>query len=248
VSLELRVPGREHPALAAVTVTRPADPVDLRFVAEPYEDAPGHDHAVLVTGLGPAFVLSASGGRSAAQRGYEAARRLNEAAAAIKSSLDQNLEVRGLDSQPVIGLIGRPEPILEVTEDDAAAYGEDWTKLGGKGGPVTRVRLAQWWGAVARDLVLLLVRGEKPTQAAALAPEGRVLDELYLAARRTGRRRPRPRSRPRSGRSGCGCPPPSRARGPRRRPPHPGPRRPPWRSSSTASGRARRRCRASGSS
>jgi hypothetical protein len=34
--------------------------------------------------------------------------------------------------------------------------------------------VAVWWEAVARDLVLLLVRGEKPHFAADLAPEGRV--------------------------------------------------------------------------
>jgi hypothetical protein len=185
-TLELRVPGQEAPGEWTMNLTPPADPIDLRFVAEPYEDVPGHDHAVVGTGIGPAFVLSASGGRSAADRAYDAARRLNEAAVAIRASLDQNLELRGLDSQPTIGLVGRPDPILEVSEEDAAAYDEDWTKLGGKGGPVTRARLAQWWGALARDLVLLLARGEKPTHAAALAPEGRVLAEVYLAARRSG--------------------------------------------------------------
>jgi hypothetical protein len=40
---------------------------------------------------------------------------------------------------------------------------------------------------VARDLVLLLVRGEKPQHAGGLAPEGRVLSEVYEAARKTGR-------------------------------------------------------------
>ena len=52
---------------------------------------------------------------------------------------------------------------------------------------MTRARLARWWEAVGRDLVLLTIRGERPQFAAALAPEGRVLGQLFDAARRTGR-------------------------------------------------------------
>jgi hypothetical protein len=40
---------------------------------------------------------------------------------------------------------------------------------------------------VAKDLVLLLVRGERPQFAAALAPEGRALVDVYQAAQKTGR-------------------------------------------------------------
>ena len=74
---------------------------------------------------------------------------------------------------------------MEVTLDDAAAYEEDWTGLKGRGGPVSPVRVAVWWEAVARDLVLLLVRGEKPHFAADLAPEGRVFADLYPLARKS---------------------------------------------------------------
>jgi hypothetical protein len=42
-----------------------------------------------------------------------------------------------------------------------------------------------WWEAVARDLVLLLIRGEKPHFAADLAPEGRVLADLHPLARKS---------------------------------------------------------------
>jgi hypothetical protein len=92
-----------------------------------------------------------------------------------------------VDGDPVIVLMGKSEPILQVAEEDAAAYNEDWTRLGGKGGPVTRGRLALWWGAVARDLVLMLVRGESPRHTAGLAPEGKVLVDVFDAARQTGR-------------------------------------------------------------
>jgi hypothetical protein len=186
-TLEVRVPGNENVGQAALQVAPPADPVEFRFVAEPFTAVPGRPHAVLATGLGPAFVLAASGGRTAAARAAEAAERLNGAATALRTTLGLNLEARGLDASPTLGLAGRPEALLEVTAEDAAAYGEDWTGLRGRGGPVTPVRLARWWEAVARDIVLLTVRGERPQFAAALAPEGRVLGQLFDAAQRTGR-------------------------------------------------------------
>ena len=156
-------------------------------MAEPFTAVAGRGHAVLSTGLGPAFVLAASGGKTAAARAVEAAQRLNGAAAALRTTVGLNLEARGLDANPVLALAGRPEVLLEVAEEDAAAYNEDWTSLRGRGGPVTRARLARWWEALARDLVLLTIRGEKPRFAAAIAPEGRVLAQVFEAAQRTGR-------------------------------------------------------------
>jgi hypothetical protein len=175
----------EHVGQARLAVTAGPDPIDFRFVAEPFEDAPGHDHAILSTGLGPAFVLSASGGKSAAERGYEAERRLNEAGAALKGTVDGDVRARGLDGSPSLVVAGRDTPLLEVTLDDAAAYEEDWTGLKGRGGPISPARVAVWWEAVARDLVLLFVRGEKPHFAADLAPEGRVFADLHPLARKS---------------------------------------------------------------
>ena len=186
-ALEVRVPGSTSVGLGTLQIAVPADPVEFRFVAESFTAVPGRSHAVLSTGLGPAFVLAASGGKSAAARAVEAAGRLNDAAQALRTTVGLNLEARGLDASPVLGLAGKPEALLEVTEADAAAYNEDWTGLKGRGGPVTRARLARWWEALGRDIVLLTVRGEKPRFAAALAPEGRVLVQLFEAAQRTGR-------------------------------------------------------------
>lgn len=182
--VELKVPGSPNVGATSLNVAAPQATVDFRFVAEPWVDVPGHDHALLATGLGPVLVLSASGGRSAADRALQAQERLNLAAGPLKAALTVDVEVR-LGADPVIGLVGKDEALVEVSEEDAAAYNEDWTKLKGKGGPVTRARLALWWGAVQRDLVLLLLRGEKPRHAAALAPEGRVLPELHDVARKT---------------------------------------------------------------
>jgi hypothetical protein len=185
-AIELTVPRSENVGQASMTIAPRTDPVEFRFVAGLIRDDPSHEHAVLATGLGPAFVLSTSGGKSAAERALSAQQRLNAAAAVLKASLTADVEVRDLGGNPSLGIVGAPETLLEVTAEDAAAYNEDWTALKGKGGPVTRARLALWWGAVARDLALLTVRGERPQHAAAIAPEGRVLQQVADAAKKTG--------------------------------------------------------------
>ena len=187
VAVRVRVRGYDNVAEARLQVAAPPESVDFHFVAEPFDDVPGHDHAVLSTGLGPAFVLAPSGGRSAGQRAMEAAQRLNEAATFLKASRDADLELRDATGEPVIGLVGRPGALLEVSEADAAAFAEDWSRSGGRGGPVTRERLGMWWLALGQDLVQLLVRGERPTHAAALARgEARVLEEVFQAAQKSG--------------------------------------------------------------
>ena len=185
--IEVRRADSAEVGQSSLQVATADDPVAFRFAAEPFTAMPGRPHAVLATGLGPAFVLAASGGRSAAERAVEAQGRLNAAAQALRTTLGLNLEVRSLDANPVIGLAGRPDVLLEVTPEDAAAYNKDWSRVKGRGGPVTPARLARWWEAVGRDLVLLTVRGERPRFAVALAPEGRALQQLFDAAQRSGR-------------------------------------------------------------
>ena len=185
--LEVRRPGSPDVGQASLQIAAAGDPVAFEFAAEPFTAVPGRPHAVLATGIGPVFVLAASGGRSAAERALETQGRLNAAGQPLRTTLGLSLEARNLDSNPVIGLTGRPEVLIEVTAEDATAYNEDWSSLRGRGGPVTPARLARWWEAVGRDLVLLTVRGERPHFAAALAPEGRALQQLFAAAERTGR-------------------------------------------------------------
>jgi hypothetical protein len=182
--VEVRTAGSEHVGLLTISVPSPPETPDFRFVAEPFDAAYGKSHAVLATDLGPAFVLAASGGKTAAARAMEAERRLNDAVIVLKATRGLNFEVRSADTAPALALSGRPELLVEIAEEDAAAYNEDWTGLRGRGGLVTRARLALWWEAVARDLVLILVRNEKPQFAAALAAEGRVLGELFLAGQK----------------------------------------------------------------
>jgi hypothetical protein len=184
--VELRVPGSANVGQALLQLKAQADPIDFHFVAEPFSPGPGRMHALLASGFGPAFVLAASGGMTAAERAAVAAERLNAAAQPLRTTVGLTLEARGVESSPVIGLVGRPEALLEVTEEDAAAYNEDWTGLRGRGGPVTRARLARWWEALARDLVLLTVRAQAPQHTAALAPEGRALAQLFEIAQRGG--------------------------------------------------------------
>ena len=184
--LEVRVPGSTSVGQAQLALAPAAAAVDFRFVAEPFLPAPGRVYALLATELGPAFVLAASGGRTAAERAATAAERLNAAAQPLRTTVGLTLEARGLESSPVIGLVGHPDALLEVSEEDAAAYNEDWTGLRGRGGPVTRARLARWWEALGRDLVLMTVRSQPPTNAAALAPEGRALGQLFELAQKSG--------------------------------------------------------------
>lgn len=179
--VELRVPTSEHLGQTSLALVSLPDPLTFRFVTEPFLDA--HDHALLSTGLGPAFVLSASGGRSAGERALEAQNRLNDAAAGLRAGAAPDITVR-LEGRPAVVLGGSGNPLLEVSDEDAAAYNEEWAEARGKGGPVTTVRLALWWGAVTRDLALALARGERPKYAAGLAPEGRALADLFDAVKK----------------------------------------------------------------
>jgi hypothetical protein len=180
--LEVAVPGSSTPGRIPFAVTAPPEPIGFLFIAEPFADAPGHEHAAIATGLGPAFVLAADGGRTAAARAYDAQVKLNEAGRVLASSREADIRAR-FEPAPQLYLYGRNSVILDVTAADAAAYDENWTRARG-GGAATPPRLATWWEAVARDLVLLLIRGERPRHAAALAGEGKALADLHDSARR----------------------------------------------------------------
>ena len=86
-----------------------SDVVDFRFAAQPLEVAPGRDRVVLATGLGPAFVIAAAGGKTAAERGYEVQQRLNQAGTLLKASRDADIELRNPDTEPALALVGKPD-------------------------------------------------------------------------------------------------------------------------------------------
>jgi hypothetical protein len=179
--VEVRVPGSDHVGRAALTLSEPADPLQLRFSAEPLDGGPSQ--AAVTTALGPTFLLATAAGRGARERAAEAAQRLNEAAAAIRASPGADFVARGFEAVPMLTLAGRDEAILTATGADAALY----EQRGGGRAPLSPARLAVWWEAVARDLVRLLVRGEKPDQVASYsAGDGRALGDLHAAALRSG--------------------------------------------------------------
>lgn len=183
-TVSITVPGSSHAGQEEISITVLPEPIGFRFVAEPFEDVPGHEHAALATGLGPAFILTSSQGKNAADRAYEAQKKFNEAGQVLRSTRTAEIRAR-YDPAPAVYLVTRDGVLLDATAADAEAYNEDWTRNRARGAPVTPARLATWWEAVARDLVLLLLRGEKPEHALALAPEGKVLADLHDAARRT---------------------------------------------------------------
>jgi hypothetical protein len=178
-ALELRVAGSPNTASRPLPVSALPDGVGFRFFAEPFTlgGGSGAKRAVLSTVLGPAFVLSASGGESAAQRAVAAQARLNGAAARLGGQVPA---ARGLDGEPSIAL--GSELLLAVTPEDAAAYEEAWARPRGVARPVDRARLARWWGALAADLARLLARGEPPQETVALAQEGSVLGQVHERA------------------------------------------------------------------
>ena len=188
-AVELRVPGSTNVGQALLQLKPPADPVDFRFIAEPFAPAPGRMHALLATGFGPAFVLAASGGLTAAERAAVAADRLNAAAQPLRTTVGLTLEARGLESNPVIGLVGRPE---------AAARGDRGGRRGlqrGLDGPAGPRRPRDAGAARA------LVGGARSRPGAAHGP--RAGPAVHGRARAGGpRARPAVRDRParRSGR------------------------------------------------
>jgi hypothetical protein len=182
-TIAITVPGSAEVAQEEMSVTPLPEPVGFRFVAEPFEDTPGHEHASVSTGLGPAFILTGGQGKTAGERAYQAQKGFNDAAQVLRSTRTAEIRARSTPA-PAIYLVTRDTVLLDVLGSDAEGYNEDWAHRG-KGAPVTVPRLAAWWEAMSRDLVLMLLRGERPQFAQALATEGKVLGELYDVARRT---------------------------------------------------------------
>jgi len=180
--LEVKVASSEGIGRAEVTLPAPADPVPLRFVAQPHPARGGT--AQLATELGPCFVLATNGDPPAERRALEAQRRLNDAVAALATAKDLTIEVRVAANRAVVGLSGRPEGVLEATDADAAVFG----------GGIDKARLALWWAAILRDAVRLLVRGERPRYVSLFSAEGDLLGQFFdhSPAPATGGRRAQP--------------------------------------------------------
>jgi hypothetical protein len=176
-AVEVRVPTSSHVGQSLISVAPAADPIEWRFAAEPFADAPAMPR-VPRRGAGTVFVPSGGGVGRSARSGPRSGSTTRPGCARPEADLAA--------SGAVVQLMPKATPLLEATAEDAAAYNEDWTRLGGRGGPVTPERLALWWTALARDLVLILVRSQRPLHAAAAGAEARILGDVFQAARRTG--------------------------------------------------------------
>jgi hypothetical protein len=183
---EVRVPRYSEIGSSPVNVAPLPELAELRFFAERLDEDPSDAHAIVASYLGSVVVLSASGGRSAAERAVEVQAKLNAAAEVVSRSPGADFEVRDLPLTPRIAVTGQGDTILEVTAEDAAGYDQEWNRGRGRGGPATPDRVARWVAAILKDHVLMLARGEKPHHASDLAPEGRPLGELYQAALKAG--------------------------------------------------------------
>ena len=102
-------------------------------MAEPFEDVPGHEHAAVATGLGPAFILTAAQGKSAAERAYEAQKQLQRRGARCCGPRARRRSARATSPRPSVYLVTRDTVLLDVTAADAEAYNEDWTRSRAQG-------------------------------------------------------------------------------------------------------------------
>jgi hypothetical protein len=141
-TIDVRVPGVEHvgqaPARRRRQLPIPRLPLRgraLRRRARPRARDPP-------SGVGPAFVLSASGGRSAAERGYEGRAPPQRSRRGVKGgAVDADIRARGSTARRPLVVAGQTPRLVEVTLDDAAAYEEDWTAQG-TAGPIHPARVA----------------------------------------------------------------------------------------------------------
>jgi hypothetical protein len=128
--------GARRPGRLAVTAG--PDPIDFRFVAEPFEDAPGTSTRCWppASGRRSCSPRAAAGPRRSGLRGRAPPQRSR--APVEGGAVDADVRARGLDGHALPRRGRRDTPLLEVTLDDAAAYEEDWTGLKGRGGPSRR--------------------------------------------------------------------------------------------------------------
>lgn len=179
--VEIRIRGQQGVATGSLGLGGAPDPVTFRFVAEPVGETPGR--VALVNGLGVVFALADGGARPIGERAEEAMRRLEGAAARLTGGAAPEFQVRPGPTSTTIVLAGSDDPVLEVTDADAAAYGDPAARA--RGPIVTRGRLAVWWAAVLGDLALVL-RGEAPRFVPANTPEGRVWADLQKTQAQVG--------------------------------------------------------------
>ena len=100
-TVAIAVAGHTHVGQEEISITELPEPVGFPFFAEPFEDVPGHEHALVSSGLGPAFVLTTANGKPAAVRAFEAQKALNEAAQVLRSTRTAEIRARYAPSPAV---------------------------------------------------------------------------------------------------------------------------------------------------
>ncbi len=147
-----------------------------RFFAAVVAGQSSARYAFVATDLSPVLLISGPGeSGSVAQRASKIAERMNAVAAAAAS---QPVTLSVLSGPPRIVAAGRSEPIVTVTDQDAAGFAQPWA--GGR--RASPQLLAEYWAAVLQDYLLLFVERDRPFRTLELRPEGDVFTKLHADA------------------------------------------------------------------
>ncbi len=156
-----------------------------RYFPAPVPEHPGSGQAFVATELGPVIALGAPGDSAStadrAARVAESLTRLVDQAASTPVSF----ELRD-SGGPAVAVVGRPEILVKVLPEDAAAYDEAFD-ASAKGRRPPAKAVAALWLALLQDQFALFVSHERPIHTVELTPRGKVFLDIYAEAlRRAG--------------------------------------------------------------
>jgi hypothetical protein len=156
-----------------------------RYFPAPVVEHPGSGQAFVSTELGPVMVLGAPGDASSTPE------RAAKVAASLNGLVDQaatrpvSFELRD-SGGPAVAVVGRPEVLVKVLPEDAAAYDEALDASAKGRRPQTKA-VAALWLALLQDQFALFVTHERPVHTVELTTRGKVLLDIYAdALRRAG--------------------------------------------------------------
>jgi hypothetical protein len=136
--------------------------------------------AFVATEMGPALLLGTKDdATSVAERAVRVAAALNTVmeGAATRPPV---FEARGGNA---VAVQGRPDALVRVLPEDAAAYSQPLDPVM-RGQRVSTSALAVFWTALLQDYATLFVQHQRPTRVVELSPRGKVLLDLYTEAER----------------------------------------------------------------
>jgi hypothetical protein len=152
------------------------------YAAVPPAEHTGHDHAVVACELGPVMLFSSrADAASTAERAVRVADALN---ALTSAATRQAVSLESRNNPPSVAVVGQAQPLVTVTPEDAAGYGEGWE---GPRAAAPGVReLATFWAALLQDHLTLFVAHDRPTRTVQISPRGKVLLDIYADSARRG--------------------------------------------------------------